>query len=173
MSEMQAEQPQNQHPIPEEPDPPKDEPMDQDVDLHKTEEQEKPHEDSKEESKEESKPDTQEAEDEDEPEDDEDEEGGEGGSGETRCVCGNTGGFGLHKSSYQSNEHLPDEESYGFMIQCETCGCWQHGVCVGLVEEKYAPEIYYCEQCRPDMHPIVIPGYVLLISEIPQLTQPL
>ncbi|TIA83875.1 hypothetical protein E3P92_01815 [Wallemia ichthyophaga] len=82
-----------------------------------------------------------------EEEDEEEDEGGEGGegveggSGETRCVCGNS-----------------DEESYGFMIQCETCGCWQHGVCVGLVEEKYAPETYYCEECRPDMHPIVIPG---------------
>lgn len=65
------------------------------------------------------------------------------------------------RANATSNAHEIDEESYGFMIQCETCGCWQHGVCVGLVEEKYAPETYYCEECRPDMHPIVIPGLVL------------
>ena len=98
--------------------------------------------------------------DEEEEADDDDEAGegeGEGGSGETRCVCGNTGGCDIYCPVLPLRPN-PDEESYGFMIQCETCGCWQHGVCVGLVEEKYAPDTYYCEQCRPDMHPIVIPG---------------
>lgn len=38
------------------------------------------------------------------------------------------------------------------MIQCETCGVWQHGVCVGFSSESEVPEKYYCEQCRPDHH---------------------
>ena len=52
------------------------------------------------------------------------------------------------------------------MIQCETCGCWQHGVCVGLVDEKYAPDTYFCELCRPDMHPIIPPKLVHFFFKI-------
>uniref|UniRef100_A0A8D0MSD9 PHD finger protein 20-like protein 1 n=1 Tax=Sus scrofa TaxID=9823 RepID=A0A8D0MSD9_PIG len=39
-----------------------------------------------------------------------------------------------------------DEEN-GFMIQCEECLCWQHGVCMGLLEESI-PEQYICYICR-------------------------
>lgn len=39
-----------------------------------------------------------------------------------------------------------DEEN-GFMIQCEECLCWQHGVCMGLLEESI-PEQYICYVCR-------------------------
>ncbi|TIA92342.1 hypothetical protein E3P99_00672 [Wallemia hederae] len=135
---------------------PQDEPMERDATDNREEkhESEQEHMQQDENNPEDTKDaqDSKPADDEEEADDD-DEAGegeGEGGSGETRCVCGNT-----------------DEESYGFMIQCETCGCWQHGVCVGLVEEKYAPDTYYCEQCRPDMHPIVIPGRVLIYAFIP------
>jgi hypothetical protein len=38
------------------------------------------------------------------------------------------------------------------MICCERCNVWQHGPCVGVMSEKEAPEIYYCEECRPDLH---------------------
>ncbi|KAB1257969.1 PHD finger protein 20-like protein 1 [Camelus dromedarius] len=39
-----------------------------------------------------------------------------------------------------------DEEN-GFMIQCEECLCWQHSVCMGLLEESI-PDQYICYVCR-------------------------
>ncbi|XP_023401783.1 PHD finger protein 20-like protein 1 isoform X3 [Loxodonta africana] len=39
-----------------------------------------------------------------------------------------------------------DEEN-GFMIQCEECLCWQHSVCMGLLEDSI-PEQYLCYVCR-------------------------
>ncbi|XP_045156090.1 PHD finger protein 20-like protein 1 isoform X3 [Echinops telfairi] len=39
-----------------------------------------------------------------------------------------------------------DEEN-GFMIQCEECLCWQHSVCMGLLEDSI-PEQYSCYVCR-------------------------
>ncbi|XP_032897723.1 PHD finger protein 20 isoform X7 [Amblyraja radiata] len=39
------------------------------------------------------------------------------------------------------------EEENEFMIQCEECLCWQHGVCMGLLEDS-VPEIYTCYMCR-------------------------
>lgn len=60
----------------------------------------------------------------------------------TRCVCG-------------SQEYpFPDAdvEDTGFMICCERCNVWQHGPCVGVMSENEAPDVYYCEECRPDLH---------------------
>ena len=54
----------------------------------------------------------------------------------TRCVCG-----------AQELEH-----GSSLMIQCEICSAWQHGPCVGILENGEVPESYYCEQCRPDLH---------------------
>ncbi|GCB72071.1 hypothetical protein scyTo_0001813 [Scyliorhinus torazame] len=45
-----------------------------------------------------------------------------------RCVCG------------------MDEEN-GFMIQCEECLCWQHSICMGLLEDSI-PDQYICYICR-------------------------
>ncbi|XP_060726284.1 PHD finger protein 20-like protein 1 isoform X1 [Tachysurus vachellii] len=39
-----------------------------------------------------------------------------------------------------------DEEN-GFMIQCEECMCWQHSVCMGLLEDSI-PDQYICYICR-------------------------
>ncbi|XP_030075221.1 PHD finger protein 20-like protein 1 isoform X2 [Microcaecilia unicolor] len=39
-----------------------------------------------------------------------------------------------------------DEEN-GFMIQCEECLCWQHSVCMGVLEDSI-PEQYICYICR-------------------------
>ncbi|XP_042317491.1 PHD finger protein 20 isoform X2 [Sceloporus undulatus] len=39
------------------------------------------------------------------------------------------------------------EEENDFMIQCEDCLCWQHGVCMGLLEEN-VPEKYTCYICQ-------------------------
>lgn len=52
----------------------------------------------------------------------------------TRCVCGN---------------HAPN----GFMLQCEDCAVWQHGVCVGISHVRASPKHYFCEMCRPENHP--------------------
>ncbi|KAM9751756.1 LOW QUALITY PROTEIN: PHD finger protein 20-like [Menidia menidia] len=40
-----------------------------------------------------------------------------------------------------------DEEN-DFMIQCESCLCWQHGACMGLYEDN-VPHNYVCHSCRP------------------------
>ncbi|XP_069778322.1 PHD finger protein 20-like protein 1 isoform X4 [Narcine bancroftii] len=39
-----------------------------------------------------------------------------------------------------------DEEN-GFMIQCEKCLCWQHSICVGLLEDNI-PDQYICYICQ-------------------------
>nr|XP_057940319.1 PHD finger protein 20-like isoform X2 [Doryrhamphus excisus] len=39
-----------------------------------------------------------------------------------------------------------DEEN-DFMIQCESCLCWQHGTCMGLYENNI-PHNYICYYCR-------------------------
>lgn len=59
--------------------------------------------------------------------------------GVTRCVCGSTG---------------EDEADAGeFMVQCETCKVWQHGLCMGYDSEDQVHDAdYYCEQCRPELH---------------------
>ncbi|KAJ1989161.1 Histone deacetylase complex subunit [Dimargaris cristalligena] len=56
----------------------------------------------------------------------------------TRCVCGG------------------DQEDGLFMIQCDSCKVWQHGECVNLPDQKYCPESYFCEVCRPEDHPYLI-----------------
>ncbi|KJA19883.1 hypothetical protein HYPSUDRAFT_143174 [Hypholoma sublateritium FD-334 SS-4] len=58
--------------------------------------------------------------------------------GITRCVCG-------------SAEDDPDAGE--FMVQCETCKVWQHGLCMGYIsEDQVHDDDYYCELCRPQMH---------------------
>ncbi|KAF9227316.1 hypothetical protein BS17DRAFT_694740 [Gyrodon lividus] len=59
--------------------------------------------------------------------------------GITRCVCG-------------MNED--DAEGGEFMVQCETCNVWQHGLCMGFDSEAQlaAAADYYCEQCKPERH---------------------
>jgi hypothetical protein len=53
-----------------------------------------------------------------------------------RCVCGAT----------------EDEEGW-MMICCEQCLAWQHNLCMGVSEEEdHIPEVYYCEQCKPENH---------------------
>ncbi|CAI4835873.1 CQS_1a_G0053630.mRNA.1.CDS.1 [Saccharomyces cerevisiae] len=66
-------------------------------------------------------------------------EGGEGEveeeEGETRCICG----------------ELDTPDDSGFFIQCEQCSSWQHGYCVSITQDN-APDKYWCEQCRPELH---------------------
>lgn len=61
-----------------------------------------------------------------------------------RCVCGAT---------------EQDEDSGEAWIACETCGAWQHNVCVGVSSfDDEIPEHYWCEQCRPDDHKELLDG---------------
>ncbi|NXG02755.1 PHF20 protein, partial [Sakesphorus luctuosus] len=57
-----------------------------------------------------------------------DEEAEESDSEIVRCVC-------------------EVKEENDFMIQCEECLCWQHGVCMGLLEDN-VPEKYTCYVCQ-------------------------
>lgn len=46
-----------------------------------------------------------------------------------------------------------DPDAGEFMVQCETCGAWQHGLCMGYESEDQLPnDDYHCELCRPDLH---------------------
>lgn len=40
-----------------------------------------------------------------------------------------------------------DTEEDGFMIQCERCGCWQHGECLKYKKESDIPVGYTCFVC--------------------------
>lgn len=61
-----------------------------------------------------------------------------------RCVCG-------------ANEQ--DEDSGEAWIACDTCGAWQHNVCMGMsVFTEDVPNHYYCEQCKPEMHRELLEG---------------
>ncbi|CAB1314773.1 unnamed protein product [Coregonus sp. 'balchen'] len=51
------------------------------------------------------------------------------------------------------------EEENDFMIQCEDCLCWQHGTCMGLLEE-IIPDKYTCYICRDS------PGDVQRVVEV-------
>ncbi|KAL7420776.1 Histone deacetylase complex subunit [Cryptotrichosporon argae] len=51
----------------------------------------------------------------------------------TRCVC-----------------RLEDDDI--MMIQCDKCNVWQHGGCMGIWGDEEAPDEYFCEECRPELH---------------------
>lgn len=54
------------------------------------------------------------------------------------------------------------EDLAGFFLQCDMCKVWQHGGCVGIMNEEQSPEEYFCEECRKDLHKIFTApnGYV-------------
>lgn len=60
----------------------------------------------------------------------------------TRCVCG-----------YQEYPGLPSDAG-GLFIQCDICKVWQHGGCVGIMQEEASPDEYFCEECRKDLHKV-------------------
>lgn len=40
-----------------------------------------------------------------------------------------------------------DNEEYGFMVACETCGAWEHGECCRIQSEEEIPKDYACSTC--------------------------
>ncbi|KAF8734984.1 hypothetical protein AX14_002999, partial [Amanita brunnescens Koide BX004] len=76
--------------------------------------------------------------------------------GITRCVCGSTGASSpvlLPSISPYLRQGEDDPDAGEFMVQCETCKVWQHGLCMGYQsEDQVHDDDYYCEQCRPELH---------------------
>ncbi|OJJ72536.1 hypothetical protein ASPBRDRAFT_543622 [Aspergillus brasiliensis CBS 101740] len=93
----------------------------------------------------------------------------------TRCLCGQQEYPGLPPSrrdlsrrnglragiqneafnlSADASDLLPDEIGSMF-IQCDSCKVWQHGGCVGIMDEAMSPDEYFCEECRKDLHKII------------------
>lgn len=93
----------------------------------------------------------------------------------TRCICGQQDYPGLPPSRREAfdcgglasgikdesalnlptdaSDMLPEEIGSMF-IQCDACKVWQHGGCVGIMDEAMSPEEYFCEECRKDLHKI-------------------
>lgn len=73
----------------------------------------------------------------------------------TRCICGYQEYPGPPLSEAFSDVHdALSDDAGGLFILCDGCSVWQHGGCVGIVEESQSPDKYFCEQCRPKMHAI-------------------
>lgn len=70
----------------------------------------------------------------------------------TRCICGQQEYPGPPLSEAFSSADAQSDDARGLFIQCDGCSVWQHGGCVGIVEESQSPDKYYCEECRPKLH---------------------
>ena len=82
----------------------------------------------------------------------------------TRCICGDQEYPGLPVTPNETNKGSSKgdvnpaafaEDATGWFIQCDSCKVWQHGGCVGLMNQSTSPEEYYCEQCRKDLHKVI------------------
>lgn len=75
----------------------------------------------------------------------------------TRCVCG-------HDELTSIDSHVQQllQQEYrikvdlGLFIQCDKCLVWQHGYCVGLFVNEDVPDKYWCEQCKPELHMVIL-----------------
>ncbi|KAK4214148.1 SPOC domain-containing protein [Rhypophila decipiens] len=62
-----------------------------------------------------------------------------------RCVCG-----------AQDQDSTDPNEPW---IACDTCGAWQHNICMGMSQyTEDLPKEYFCEQCRPENHKELLDG---------------
>lgn len=92
----------------------------------------------------------------------------------TRCICGNQEYPGLPDPDPAKTASKDDsdpasfaEDTTGWFIQCDTCKVWQHGGCVGIMDEDTSPEEYFCEQCRKDLHKITITAHGSVCTLLP------
>ncbi|KAI1541537.1 PHD-finger motif containing protein [Pyrenophora tritici-repentis] len=77
----------------------------------------------------------------------------------TRCVCGYQEYPGPPSDAGKPGSALVDpdtqtDELGGLFIQCDVCKVWQHGGCVGIMDEAASPDEYFCEECRKDLHKV-------------------
>jgi hypothetical protein len=89
----------------------------------------------------------------------------------TRCVCGYLEYPGLPSDAGKSglaDTELQGDDLSGLFIQCDICKVWQHGGCVGIMQEEASPDEYFCEECRKDLHKVMTSpkGYVLTQSTL-------
>jgi hypothetical protein len=78
----------------------------------------------------------------------------------TRCVCGYQEYPGMPSDAIKSSSVPADPEVQGddlggLFIQCDICKVWQHGGCVGIMQEEASPDEYFCEECRKDLHKVM------------------
>ncbi|KAJ4294988.1 Histone deacetylase complex subunit [Kalmusia sp. IMI 367209] len=82
----------------------------------------------------------------------------------TRCVCGQQEYPGPPSDAGKSKDgqlssvteaDLQGDDAGGLFIQCDICKVWQHGGCVGIMDEAASPEEYFCEECRKDLHKLM------------------
>jgi PHD-finger len=87
----------------------------------------------------------------------------------TRCLCGNqdypgppvdaSGRSRTQPTAATTGTAIdPDaqaDEAGGLFIQCDSCKVWQHGGCVGIMDEAASPENYFCEECKPEYHQVL------------------
>ena len=85
-----------------------------------------------------------------------------------RCICGYEEYPGPPQLGDEDSKHgvkdgiegpLIKETDFtddlaGFFLQCDMCKVWQHGGCVGIMNEDTSPDEYFCESCRKDLHKI-------------------
>jgi len=88
----------------------------------------------------------------------------------TRCVCGYQEYPGAPSDTGKPGSALADSDTQadelgGLFIQCDVCKVWQHGGCVGIMDEAASPDEYFCEECRKDLHKVTMSpkGYVVKI----------
>lgn len=86
----------------------------------------------------------------------------------TRCICGQPDYPGPPLSEAFNSSEAQSEDAGGLFIQCDGCSVWQHGGCVGIVDESQSPDKYYCELCRPKQHEVHTDpnGYVELYFDL-------
>ncbi|KIW76227.1 hypothetical protein Z517_10973 [Fonsecaea pedrosoi CBS 271.37] len=74
----------------------------------------------------------------------------------TRCICGLVEYPGPSPTVRQQQPAIDGitDDTGNFFVQCDNCGVWQHGGCMGLLDESMLPDEYYCELCKPEFHKI-------------------
>lgn len=70
----------------------------------------------------------------------------------TRCICGQQEYPGPPQDADFTSAALETDDAGGLFISCDGCSVWQHGGCVGIIEDSLVPDKYYCEECRPKLH---------------------
>lgn len=75
----------------------------------------------------------------------------------TRCVCGRLdfpGMAGPLSDMLKKVNYIPTDSSPigDFFLQCDECKVWQHGGCVGIVDQAHSPDEYFCERCSKEYH---------------------
>jgi len=82
----------------------------------------------------------------------------------TRCVCRRLEYPGAPVPVNEASRNYTPKDSSSptsaeaagdMFIQCDGCKVWQHGGCVGIMDESMSPEEYYCEECKKDSHKVM------------------